>query len=199
MEKQHVVLWGRPCSTQRQFRELISGPNMATGASLLSFNRTQSRVIICPPTGHNTLRCHLHIMGLCDSPICRKCGTGRNLQSTFCVSVRSWPHSGIRTWVPSFWTRRTLGYWLWGPSGTLLKEQGSYNQVQNMGHKGPVLRGRWIGSGGARTPLLFYSILLLKIIGFYHKHLLQISNAQNLLDWLTFCNNLFEFRAVSGH
>jgi hypothetical protein len=59
-----------------------------------------------------------------------------------------------------FWTQRTLGYWVWGPSGTLLKEQGSYNLVQNMGHKGPVLWSRWVGSEGARTPMVFYSILL---------------------------------------
>jgi hypothetical protein len=54
---------------------LISGPNLATGARLLSFNRTQSRVVIGVLTGHNTLRRHLHIMGLSDRPICRKCGT----------------------------------------------------------------------------------------------------------------------------
>jgi hypothetical protein len=47
-----------------------------------------------------------------------------------------------------------------GPSGTLLKEQGFYNQVQNVGHKGPVLRPRWVGSGGARTPFVLCSILL---------------------------------------
>jgi hypothetical protein len=67
---------GGPCSTQRQARELISGPNLATGAILLSFNRTQSGVVIGLLTGHNILRRRLHIMGLCDSPICRKCGTG---------------------------------------------------------------------------------------------------------------------------
>jgi hypothetical protein len=65
-----------PCSTQRQARELISDPNLATGARLLSFNRTQSRVVTDLLTGLNTLRRHLHIRGLCDSPICRKCGTG---------------------------------------------------------------------------------------------------------------------------
>ena len=32
-----------------------------------------------------------------------------------------------------------------GPSGTLLKEQGSYNPAQNRGHKGPVLRPRCVG------------------------------------------------------
>jgi hypothetical protein len=68
MEKQHLALWGGPCSTQRQARELISGPNLATGARLLSFNRTESRVVVGLLTGHNTLRRHLHIMGLNDNP-----------------------------------------------------------------------------------------------------------------------------------
>jgi hypothetical protein len=76
MEKQHLALWGGPCSTQRQARDLISGPNLAIGARLLSFNRTQSRVVIGLLTGHNTLRRHLCIMRLSDNPICRKCGTG---------------------------------------------------------------------------------------------------------------------------
>jgi len=64
-----------PCSTQRQARELISGPDLATGARLLSFNRTQTRVLIGLLTGHNTLRRHLHIIGLCNDHMCRKCGT----------------------------------------------------------------------------------------------------------------------------
>jgi hypothetical protein len=60
---------------QRQAQELIYGPNLATGARLLSFNRTQSMVVIGLLTGHNTLRRHLHIMGLSNNPNCRKCGT----------------------------------------------------------------------------------------------------------------------------
>ena len=32
MENQHLVLWRGPCSTQRQTRELISGPDRATRA-----------------------------------------------------------------------------------------------------------------------------------------------------------------------
>jgi hypothetical protein len=75
MEKQHLALWRGPCSTQRQAWELISGPNLATGARLLSFNRTQSRAVIGLLTGHNTLRRHLHAMGLSNNPTCRKCGT----------------------------------------------------------------------------------------------------------------------------
>jgi hypothetical protein len=75
MEKQHLALWHGPCSTQRQAQELISGPNLATGARLLSFNRTQSRPVIGLLTEHNTLRRHLHVMGLRDNPTCRKCST----------------------------------------------------------------------------------------------------------------------------
>jgi len=75
MEKQYLVLWHGPCSTQRQARELISGPDLATRVRLLSFNRTQSRIVIGLLTGHNTLRRHLYIMGLSNKPICRKCGT----------------------------------------------------------------------------------------------------------------------------
>jgi len=55
--------------------ELISGTNLATGARLLSFKRTQYRVVIGLLTGHNTLRRHLYIVGLSNKPTCRKCGT----------------------------------------------------------------------------------------------------------------------------
>jgi hypothetical protein len=77
MEYQHLVLWLGPCSTQRRARKLISGPDLATRAQLLSFNRTQSRVVIGLLTGHNSLRRHLYIPhnGLSNNPTCRKCGT----------------------------------------------------------------------------------------------------------------------------
>jgi hypothetical protein len=75
MEKQHLTLWHGPCSTQRQTWELISDLYLATGAQLLSFNRTQSRVVIGLLTGHSILRRHLQIMGLINNPISRKCGT----------------------------------------------------------------------------------------------------------------------------
>ena len=39
----------------------------------------------------------------------------------------------------------------------MLKEQGSYNLVQNMGHKGSVLRPRCIGARRARTQIPFNS------------------------------------------
>jgi ribonuclease HI len=74
-KNQHLALWRGPCSTQRQARVLISGLNLATGARLLSFSRTQTRAVIGLLTGHNTLRRHLHVMGFSIDPVCRKCGT----------------------------------------------------------------------------------------------------------------------------
>jgi len=47
----------------------------------LSFNRTQTRVVIGLLTGHNTLRRYLHIMGLCNDLMCRKCGKAIPLQA----------------------------------------------------------------------------------------------------------------------
>jgi hypothetical protein len=60
--------------TQRQARELISGPSLGSAAKFMTFTRFQSRVVTGLLTGHNTLRRHLHLLGLRDSPLCRKCG-----------------------------------------------------------------------------------------------------------------------------
>jgi hypothetical protein len=108
VENQHLELWCGPCSMQRQAGKLISGPDLATGARLLSFNRTQSRVIIGLLTGHSTPRKGLYIMGLSNNPTCRKCGTVEE-NSVHILCVRPWFHSYIHIWVPSFWTLRILG------------------------------------------------------------------------------------------
>ena len=60
--------------TPRQAQELILGPCRGTKARFLSFNRTQSAAVTGLLTGHNTLRRHLHLMGLSDNPLCRRCG-----------------------------------------------------------------------------------------------------------------------------
>jgi hypothetical protein len=69
------LLWFGACSTERQAGELISGHDLATGARLLSFSGTVSRVVIGLLTGHSALRRHLYVMGLSNNPTCRKCGT----------------------------------------------------------------------------------------------------------------------------
>ena len=71
---QHWTSWRDLGHTQRQARELISGPSPGFKAKFLSFNRTQSRVVTGLLTGHNTLRRHLHLLRLIDSPLCRACG-----------------------------------------------------------------------------------------------------------------------------
>jgi len=60
--------------TQRQARELISGPWLDVKARFLSFNRTHSWAVTGLLTGHTTLRRYLHLMELSDSPLCRRCG-----------------------------------------------------------------------------------------------------------------------------
>jgi hypothetical protein len=60
-------------NTQRQAWELISGLCLGTKIRFLSFNRIQSRAVTGLLTRHNTLRRHLHLMELIDSPLCRKC------------------------------------------------------------------------------------------------------------------------------
>ena len=67
-------MWSDPFSTQRKASELILGPSPAIKFRLLSFNRAQSRVVICFHTGHNTLRIHLYVMELSSNPTCRKRG-----------------------------------------------------------------------------------------------------------------------------
>ena len=46
----------------------------------------------------------------------------------------------------------------------MVKEQGSSNLVQNIGHKGPVLRSRCIGPGRARTQIPFNSFQLSPVL-----------------------------------
>jgi hypothetical protein len=71
---QHWASWCDLGNTPTQARELISGPCPGTRIKLLSFNNNQSRVVTALLTGHNTLRRHLYLLGLLDSPLSRKCG-----------------------------------------------------------------------------------------------------------------------------
>jgi hypothetical protein len=74
LNSQRCASWRSPSSTLRQAGELISGPSLGNRAKFLSFNRTQSRVVTGFLTGHNTLRRHLFLMGLANSPVYRGCG-----------------------------------------------------------------------------------------------------------------------------
>jgi hypothetical protein len=64
---------------------VCSGRIPPTKTLLLSFNRTQCRVVTGLLTGHNTLRRHLCVMGLSNDPACRKCGAEDNSVHILCV------------------------------------------------------------------------------------------------------------------
>jgi hypothetical protein len=74
LENQQRRQWQNLGNSQRQARELISGPSWGTRVRFLSYNRLRSWVATRLLTGHNTLCRHHHLMGLMDSPLCRKCG-----------------------------------------------------------------------------------------------------------------------------
>jgi len=74
LNNQHWVRWQGLGSTQRQAWELILGPSPSANTRLSSFKRTQSRIVISLLTGHNTLRRHLHLMGLNSSPLGKRFG-----------------------------------------------------------------------------------------------------------------------------
>ena len=66
-------MWRRLISTHRQAQKMILGPRPTVKTRFLSFNRTQSRVVTNLLTGHNSLRRHLHFMGLSSTHLCRIC------------------------------------------------------------------------------------------------------------------------------
>ena len=85
---QQWARWRGLDGTQRQAREFILGPSPGTKAKLLSFNRTQSRAVTGLLTGHNTLRRHLHLLGLLDSPLCRRCGVKEETSAHILCELR---------------------------------------------------------------------------------------------------------------
>jgi hypothetical protein len=81
---QRTTPWQGLTRTQRQAWESILGSRPAAKTRLLFFNRTEFnrllffnrtefRVVTGLLTEHNTLRRHFYIMGLIDSPLCRRC------------------------------------------------------------------------------------------------------------------------------
>jgi hypothetical protein len=74
VNNQHCASWQNLGNTERQARELMSGPSRGAKVKLLPFNKTQSREVTGLLTGHHTLRRRLHLLGLQDSPLCRSCG-----------------------------------------------------------------------------------------------------------------------------
>jgi len=121
--------------THRQARELISGPCLGVKARLLSLNRIQSRTATGLLTGHNTLRRHFRLPALSDSPLCRRCGAEDETSAhIFCEyeALASLRHVYLGSFVEPEDIR------VWGPSGTLAKQQGSHKLI--WGTKGALFK-----------------------------------------------------------
>jgi hypothetical protein len=101
LNSQHTASWRGPSNTLRQARELISGPSLGNRAKHLSFTRTQSRVVTGLLTGHNTLRRHLFLMRLANSPVCRGCGVKEETSAHVLCECEAWA-SLRHTYLGSF-------------------------------------------------------------------------------------------------
>ena len=115
LAKQHWARWQSIGDTQRQAWELISGPGLlisgpglSTKTTVMSFNSTQSRAVIGLLTGHSILRRHLYLLGLQDSPLCRKCGVMEETSVHILCECETFPHSDMYIWAPFFWSLRTF-------------------------------------------------------------------------------------------
>jgi len=99
---QHGAQWRGLGDTQRQAHVFISGPSLGTRAKFVTFNRTQSRAVTGLLTGHNTLRRHLHLLGLLDSLLSRKCGVGEETLSHIlyeCEALASLRHAYLGSFL----------------------------------------------------------------------------------------------------
>jgi hypothetical protein len=108
VDNQHLAMWCGPSSIQRQARKLILGPSPTIKTRLLSFRRTHSRVVTGLLTGHNTLRKHLHLLGLINSLLCRKCGTEEGTSVHVLCQCEALIYTDMHIWVPFSWTQRIL-------------------------------------------------------------------------------------------
>jgi len=64
------------------------------------FNNIQSRAVIGLLTSHSTLRRHLYLLVLHDSPSCRKCGVGEETSAHIqceCESLASFIHAYLNS------------------------------------------------------------------------------------------------------
>jgi hypothetical protein len=100
---------------------------------LLAFNRTQSRVVICLLTGHNTLRIHVHLMKLTNSPLYVRCGVqDENSAHVFC-DCETWASLRHVYLGYVFLDLEDIKILSLGPSGILAKERSSPELVSDCG------------------------------------------------------------------
>jgi len=129
---------GEVLVTPKDRLEILSRDQVwVPGQNLWPLNRIQSRVVTGLLTGHNTLRIHLHLLGLLDSPLCRKCGVREKTSAHIlceCEALASLRHAYLGSFFLEPEDIRSLG----------LEAIWNFSKVTglpwfDMGHKGPVL------------------------------------------------------------
>jgi hypothetical protein len=159
-------MWRGLTSSQRQARKIISDPSPTAKTRLLSCNRIQSRVVTRLFAGHNTLRRHIYIMGLIDSPLCRRCGAEKeNSRHVLCEceALATLGHTNLGSFVldPEDIRSLTLGV-IWN----IIKEEVSHDldissRAQRACQQAYAHRDR---KGSNPFTILYYSIIFSSII-----------------------------------
>jgi len=144
---QHGELWRGVGDTQRQAREFISGPSLGTRAKFMTLSRIQSRVVTGLLTGHNSLKRHLYLLGLSNTPLrwwCEKTSAHVLCECEALASRR-------QAYLSSFFLEPgDMKYLNLGRYGTTARLRGSHDSI--LGTKGlSYLRPRCIGAERPRT------------------------------------------------
>jgi hypothetical protein len=108
----------------------------------LSFNRTQSRVILGVLVGHNTLRRHFYLLGLLDSPLCWGCGVKEETSAHIlceCEALASLRHMCLSSFLEPE-DIKSIGM------GAIFCSFGKAPVILIWGTKGPLIRPRCIGA-----------------------------------------------------
>jgi hypothetical protein len=113
---------------------------------------TASRAVTGLLTGHNTLRRHLYLLGLLNSPLCSKCGVKEETSAHIlceCEALASLRHAYLGSFLLEPEDIKCLGL---GAIWNYIKVTGLPRF--HMGHKGPVKsRPRCIGAERPRTQM----------------------------------------------
>jgi hypothetical protein len=122
--------------TQRQVREFISGPSLGTRAKLMAISRTHSSAVPGLLAGQNTLRRHLYLLDLFNSPLFRWCEAGEETSAHVlceCEALASRRHAYLGSFFlePGDVKNLNLGA-IWNYSKAVGLPR------FDMGHKGPV-------------------------------------------------------------
>jgi len=115
----------------------------------LSFNRTQSRVVTGLLTGHNTLRRHLHLLRLINSPLCRACGVKEETSAHIlceCEALASLRHTRLGSFFLEPEDIKSMGLgavWSFGRATRLLwfwygAQRARFKGLGASGPRGPV-------------------------------------------------------------